>query len=65
MLEVVRKLWILSIFCAISGLEADNFQIQSPTVLIVTLIRNKAHTLPYFFTYIEDLNYPKDKISIW
>lgn len=36
-----------------------------PTVMIALLIRNKAHTLPYFFTYLENLNYPKDRIALW
>lgn len=38
---------------------------KAPTVLIATLVRNKAHTLPYFLTCLEGLNYPKDRISIW
>lgn len=36
-----------------------------PTFVIATLIRNKAHTLPYFFTYLEQLDYPKDRITLW
>lgn len=36
-----------------------------PTVLIVTLFRNKAHTLPYFLTYLEQLDYAKDRITLW
>lgn len=36
-----------------------------PTFVIVTLFRNKAHTLPYFFTYLEQLDYPKDRITLW
>ncbi|XP_062562342.1 glycosyltransferase 25 family member [Armigeres subalbatus] len=42
-----------------------NITFQSPKVLIVTLIRNKEHTLPYFFTYLEDQEYPKACISLW
>lgn len=38
---------------------------KEPTVLIVTLIRNKAHVLPYFFSYLEQLDYPKDRITLW
>ncbi|XP_053684624.1 glycosyltransferase 25 family member [Sabethes cyaneus] len=38
---------------------------QKPKVFIVTLIRNKEHTLPYFFSYLESLDYPKDRISLW
>lgn len=36
-----------------------------PTVFIATLVRNKAHILPYFLTLLEQLDYPKDRISIW
>lgn len=36
-----------------------------PTLVIVSLIRNKAHTLPYFFTYLEQLDYPKERITLW
>lgn len=36
-----------------------------PTILIVTLFRNKAHTMPLFFTYLDRLDYPKKRISLW
>ncbi|XP_037031591.1 glycosyltransferase 25 family member isoform X1 [Bradysia coprophila] len=36
-----------------------------PTFVIVTLFRNKAHVLPYFFTYLEQLDYPKERITLW
>lgn len=36
-----------------------------PTILIVTLFRNKAHAMPYFFTFLNQLDYPKDRISMW
>jgi len=36
-----------------------------PTVFIALLVRNKAHTLPYFLTLLEKLDYPKDRIAIW
>lgn len=34
------------------------------TVLISILVRNKEHTLPYFLTYLERLDYPKDRIAL-
>ncbi|KAK4877567.1 hypothetical protein RN001_010073 [Aquatica leii] len=40
-------------------------QIKPPTLVIAVLIRNKAHTLPYFLTLLEKINYPKDRISLW
>lgn len=36
-----------------------------PTVLVATLIRNKAHVLPYFFGQLENLDYPKERMAIW
>lgn len=44
------------------GLPEDEYL---PRVLIATLVRNKAHTLPYFLTLLEDLDYPKDRIAFW
>lgn len=38
---------------------------KDPSILIVILIRNKAHTLPYFFSYLENQDYAKDRISLW
>uniref|UniRef100_A0A182WR15 Glycosyl transferase family 25 domain-containing protein n=1 Tax=Anopheles minimus TaxID=112268 RepID=A0A182WR15_9DIPT len=38
---------------------------QLPTVMVAVLVRNKAHTLPYFFSYLEELDYPKDRMSLW
>lgn len=43
----------------------DSEHQKLPTVLIVTLVRNKAHTLPYFLTYLNRLDYPKNRISLW
>lgn len=41
----------------------DNF--KKPTILIGILVRNKAHTLPYFLSFLENLEYPKNRISLW
>lgn len=38
---------------------------KKPSVLIVSLVRNKAHTLPLFLSYLEEQDYPKDRISLW
>lgn len=37
----------------------------APSVVIAILARNKVFTLPYFLTALENLNYPKDRISLW
>lgn len=38
---------------------------KKPSIMIVTLVRNKAHTLPLFLTYLEEQEYPKNRISLW
>lgn len=38
---------------------------KPPTVLVSILVRNKQHTLPYFLSHFEDLNYPKNRMSLW
>ena len=35
------------------------------TVLIVLLVRNKAHTLPHFLAMLDGLDYPRDKLRLW
>ncbi|KAF5289156.1 hypothetical protein FQR65_LT02046 [Abscondita terminalis] len=40
-------------------------QVKPPTIVIAVLIRNKAHTLPYFLSLLEKIDYPKDRISLW
>ncbi|XP_050499113.1 glycosyltransferase 25 family member [Diabrotica virgifera virgifera] len=38
---------------------------KQPTILVSILVRNKAHTLPYFLSNFESLNYPKDRMALW
>ncbi|XP_023246412.1 glycosyltransferase 25 family member isoform X2 [Copidosoma floridanum] len=38
---------------------------KKPSVLIGILVRNKAHTLPYTLSFLEKLDYPKDRIALW
>ncbi|XP_034938620.1 glycosyltransferase 25 family member [Chelonus insularis] len=64
-----QKLQIFSIFfiflsCTINhSTSRDN--LKEPTIFIAVLVRNKAHTLPYFLTFLERLEYPKHRISLW
>ncbi|XP_063986859.1 glycosyltransferase 25 family member [Diachasmimorpha longicaudata] len=39
--------------------------LKRPTVLVAVLVRNKAHTLPYFLSLFGNLNYTKERISLW
>ena len=42
-----------------------DFELQKPTIFVAILIRNKAHSLPWFFGHLENLDYPKDRIALW
>lgn len=67
----MKLLFVCVIICSlcVTQLIASNVDSNEtekhPTLVIVTLFRNKAHTLPYFFTYLEQLDYPKERISLW
>lgn len=41
------------------------FSHVQPSVSIGILIRNKAHSLPYFLHHLEELNYPKERIHLF
>ena len=45
-----------------SSLEAAE---DLPSVFLAILARNSAHMLPNFLGYLENLDYPKDRISLW
>lgn len=64
----------LLIICALSAGLADSdedlelkteLDYEQPTVLITLLVRNKAHILPLFLSYVEQLDYPKQRIAFW
>ncbi|XP_055624472.1 glycosyltransferase 25 family member [Toxorhynchites rutilus septentrionalis] len=57
--------WILVPLAIVLNSVFADVSFQKPKVLIATLIRNKEHTLPFFFSYLESLDYPKDRISLW
>lgn len=46
----------------VSNTEKDTLM---PSVFFAILVRNKEHALPYFFGYLERLDYPRDRISLW
>ena len=45
--------------------QAEEEAQRAPTVFLAILARNTAHTLPYFFSYIDRLDYPKKRMYIW
>ncbi|XP_033222160.1 glycosyltransferase 25 family member-like isoform X2 [Belonocnema kinseyi] len=54
---------LVLLFLQSARILCDDF--KKPTVLIGILVRNKAHTLPYFLSFLENLKYPKERISLW
>ncbi|XP_060654713.1 glycosyltransferase 25 family member [Drosophila nasuta] len=51
--------------CALAAGLAEDLEYEKPTVLLTLLVRNKAHILPLFLSYVEKLDYPKKRIAIW
>ena len=71
-----RLLWLSCCFgllssslVAIKADSAEKFYAAveglAPHVFISVLVRNSMHALPNFFGYLEGLDYPKDRISVW
>lgn len=56
---------VLYVICAIIFRYSSSTELKKPTVLIGILVRNKAHVLPYTLSYLEKLNYPKNRIALW
>ena len=44
---------------------SKEYVVKEPTVFLAVLVRNTAHMLPHWLAYIENLDYPKDRMSIW
>lgn len=44
---------------------AHQNETKEPTISVVLLARNKEHTLPYFLTLFERLEYPKKRLSLF
>lgn len=61
--------WTAAFFAALAaGLAmaaADVDDRKPSTVFVAVLVRNKAHTLPYFLSALESQDYPKDRMHLW
>lgn len=68
-INCVLKKWLyimlFMLICKITNGDTYHTVNKDSTVVIAFLVRNKAHTLPYFLTLLERLDYPKDRISLW
>ena len=69
-------MWLVCVILCIHGFigystAIDNLQVaqrhwmREPTVMVAVLVRNKAHTLPWFLYYLQNLDYPKQRIRLW
>ncbi|KRG03548.1 glycosyltransferase 25 family member [Drosophila mojavensis] len=56
---------VLITICALGAGWALDLEYEQPTVLITLLVRNKAHILPLFLSYVDQLDYPKQRIAFW
>ena len=77
----LRILIVATLLCAVKGQVESNEAVdveagtseqpieektqRAPSVFLAMLARNTAHTLPYFFSYIDRLDYPKNRMYIW
>lgn len=64
-MNLLTLLLTILVLCICQVFAAEESGKKPPTMLIVTLFRNKGHTLPYFFSYLEQLDYPKSRIGLW
>ncbi|CDS37514.1 procollagen galactosyltransferase 2 [Echinococcus multilocularis] len=55
--------WVLSVAKSCPH-SSSNFPEIEPSVSIGVLVRNKAHSLPYFLHHLEQLDYPKKRIHL-
>ena len=70
-------MWLLFVVVCLQGFfgcsasEDDNLRVaqrqwmREPTVMVAVLVRNKAHTLPWFLHYLQNLDYPKQRVRLW
>ncbi|KAL0851686.1 hypothetical protein ABMA28_000019 [Loxostege sticticalis] len=61
----LRFVLLVPFICTWCFVEPYDIAVKWPTIGIAVLVRNKAHTLPYFLTCLHDLDYPKDRIYLW
>ena len=45
--------------------EYQQDQTVAPTIFVGIFVRNKEFSLPYFLKTLQDLDYPKSRISLW
>ena len=68
-MSFLRDTFKLSLLLAVVTASASDVlssEVQDQTrVMVGVITRNTAHTLPNFFGYLDNLNYPKNRMLIW
>lgn len=65
MMSATTAMWTTLVAVLALALGSTVEDRKPSTVFVAILIRNKAHTLPYFFSALESLDYPKDRMHLW
>lgn len=63
-LDNVYIVCLMFLFANVNTIESNEY-IFDPTITVAILARNSASNLPWFLGSLENLNYPKHRISIW
>ncbi|XP_014487037.1 PREDICTED: glycosyltransferase 25 family member isoform X2 [Dinoponera quadriceps] len=64
-MTIFRECLLAYFVVGLASLAACDVISKEPTVLIAILVRNKAHTLPYFLSLLQRQDYPKQRICLW
>lgn len=63
---VLVRCFFINFFLSFASLiTCDVNPTKEPTVLVAILVRNKAHTLPYFLSFLERQDYAKKRVRLW
>lgn len=57
---MIKLVLVAAIVSCVGG-----YSYKSPPIMVVLLARNKEHTLPYFLTAFENIDYPKSRMSLY
>ncbi|KAF2364663.1 Glycosyl transferase family 25 [Trinorchestia longiramus] len=56
---------LVALLLAAFAVCCKGFTYRQPSIMVVLLARNKEHTLPYFLTLFEQLDYPKHRMALY
>lgn len=68
LLKIILFFSSLNTYSAVPDVISDlseESEMKEPSVFLAIIARNAAHLLPNWLGYIENLDYPKNRISVW